>query len=48
MKTFTLLPVTSLAEASRECAKPHTALKDGGVDLLDSMNEGLDSADLVI
>ena len=48
MKTFTLLPVTSLAEASRECAKPHTALKAGGVDLLDRMKEGLDSPERVV
>jgi len=48
MKAFTLLPVSSLAEASRECAKPRTALKAGGVDLLDRMKEGLDSPDRVV
>ncbi|HYK42951.1 MAG TPA: FAD binding domain-containing protein [Thermoanaerobaculia bacterium] len=48
MKAFTLLPVASLAEASREWVKPKTALKAGGVDLLDRMKEGLDSPDRVV
>ncbi|MEO8190707.1 MAG: FAD binding domain-containing protein [Acidobacteriota bacterium] len=48
MKTFTLLPVRSLAEGSRESAKPGSILKAGGVDLLDRMKEGLDTPDRVI
>ena len=48
MKTFVLLPVDSLAEAARECAKPKTELKAGGVDLVDRMKEGLDSPERVV
>lgn len=48
MKNFVLLPAASLAEAARECAKPKTELKAGGVDLLDRMKEGLDSPDRVV
>lgn len=48
MKTFVLLPVASLAEAARECAKPKTELKAGGVDLVDRMKEGLDSPERVV
>ncbi|MDQ6892881.1 MAG: FAD binding domain-containing protein [Acidobacteriota bacterium] len=48
MKAFTLLPVSSLPEASREWVKPRTALKAGGVDLLDRMKEGLDTPDRVV
>ncbi len=48
MKTFTLLPVRSLAEGSRESAKPGSILKAGGVDLLDRMKEGLEAPDRVV
>jgi xanthine dehydrogenase YagS FAD-binding subunit len=48
VKTFVLLPVASLAEAARECAKPRTELKAGGVDLVDRMKEGLDSPERVV
>lgn len=48
MKTFVLLPAASLAEAARECAKPRTELKAGGVDLVDRMKEGLDSPERVV
>ena len=48
MKSFVLLPAVSLAEAARECAKPGTALKAGGVDLIDRMKEGLDSPERVV
>jgi xanthine dehydrogenase YagS FAD-binding subunit len=48
VKNFVLLPVASLAEAARECAKPKTELKAGGVDLVDRMKEGLDSPERVV
>jgi xanthine dehydrogenase YagS FAD-binding subunit len=48
LKNFVLLPVASLAEAARECAKPRTELKAGGVDLIDRMKEGLDSPERVV
>jgi xanthine dehydrogenase YagS FAD-binding subunit len=48
VKNFVLLPAASLAEAARECAKPKTELKAGGVDLVDRMKEGLDSPDRVV
>ena len=48
MKNFVLLPAASLAEAARECAKPKTELKAGGVDLVDRMKEGLDSPERVV
>jgi xanthine dehydrogenase YagS FAD-binding subunit len=48
MNPFTLLPVRSMAEAAREAAQPRTAIKAGGVDLLDRMKEGLDSPDRVV
>jgi xanthine dehydrogenase YagS FAD-binding subunit len=48
VKTFVLLPAASLAEAARECAKPRTELKAGGVDLVDRMKEGLDSPERVV
>jgi xanthine dehydrogenase YagS FAD-binding subunit len=48
MKTFVLLPAASLAEAARECARPKTELKAGGVDLVDRMKEGLDSPERVV
>ena len=48
MKTFTLLPVRSFEEASRECAKPGSLLKAGGVDVLDRLKEGMDKPDRVI
>ena len=48
MKSFVLLPARSLEEAAREAARPETALKAGGVDLLDRMKEGLDSPRRVV
>jgi len=48
VKNFVLLPAASLAEAANECAKPNTALKAGGVDLIDRMKEGLDSPERVV
>jgi xanthine dehydrogenase YagS FAD-binding subunit len=48
VKNFVLLPAASLAEAARECARPRTALKAGGVDLVDRMKEGLDSPERVV
>jgi len=48
MKTFTLLPVRTLAEGARESAKPGSLLKAGGVDVLDRLKEGLDKPDRVI
>jgi xanthine dehydrogenase YagS FAD-binding subunit len=48
VKNFVLLPVASLAEAARECAKPRTELKAGGVDLVDRMKEGLDTPERVV
>jgi xanthine dehydrogenase YagS FAD-binding subunit len=48
MKTFTLLPVLTLAEGARESAHPGSILKAGGVDLLDRMKEGLEKPDRVI
>ena len=48
MNPFTLLPVQTMAEAVREAAKPATAVKAGGVDLLDRMKEGLDSPERVV
>ena len=48
MKAFTLLPVRSLVEGSRESAKPGSILKAGGVDLLDRMKEGLEAPDRVV
>ncbi len=48
MKNFVLLPVRSLAEAARECARPDSLLKAGGVDVLDRLKEGLDSPARII
>ena len=48
MKNFVLLPAASLAEAARECARPKTELKAGGVDLVDRMKEGLDSPERIV
>lgn len=48
MKTFTLLPVRTLAEGARESAKPGSLLKAGGVDVLDRLKEGIDKPDRVI
>lgn len=48
MKSFVLLPAVSLSEAARECARPKTALKAGGVDLVDRMKEGLDAPERVV
>ena len=48
MKPFALVHARSLADAARETAKPDTALKAGGVDLLDRMKEGLDSPATVV
>ncbi len=48
MKPFVLLPARTLSEAAREVARPNTALKAGGVDLLDRMKEGLDSPERVV
>lgn len=48
MKPFTLVRAHSLAEAARETARPDTALKAGGVDLLDRMKEGIDSPAVVV
>jgi len=48
VKPFVLLPAASLAEAARECARPKTELKAGGVDLLDRMKEGLDAPERVV
>jgi xanthine dehydrogenase YagS FAD-binding subunit len=45
---FTLLPVHTMAEAAREAARPGTAIKAGGVDLLDRMKEGLDRPERVV
>ena len=48
MKPFTLIHAKTLAEASRESAKPDTELKAGGVDLLDRMKEGFDAPKVVV
>lgn len=48
MRTFTLLPVRTLAEGAREAAKPGSLLKAGGVDVLDRLKEGLDKPDRVV
>ena len=48
MKAFTLIRAKSLAEASREAAKPDSEVKAGGVDLLDRMKEGIDSPARVV
>ena len=48
MKTFALIPARTLAEAVRESARPNTALKAGGVDLVDRMKEGLDHPERVV
>jgi xanthine dehydrogenase YagS FAD-binding subunit len=48
MKPFALVPASSLAQAAREAAKPRTALKAGGVDLLDRMKEGLEAPARVV
>lgn len=48
MKPFALVHARTLDEAARESARPETALKAGGVDLLDRMKEGLDSPKTVV
>lgn len=48
MKSFTLLPARTLAEAATETARPGSILKAGGVDLLDLMKEGLETPDRVV
>ncbi|MDQ2978960.1 MAG: xanthine dehydrogenase family protein subunit M [Acidobacteriota bacterium] len=48
MKPFVLLPVTTIADAARETAKPGSLLKAGGVDVLDRMKEGLDSPERLV
>jgi xanthine dehydrogenase YagS FAD-binding subunit len=48
MKAFTLIRARSLPDAAREAARPNTAIKAGGVDLVDRMKEGLDSPDRVV
>jgi xanthine dehydrogenase YagS FAD-binding subunit len=48
MRAFTLIQARTLAEAAREAARPGTAIKAGGVDLIDRMKEGLDHPDRVV
>ena len=48
MKPFILLRPATLSEAAREAARPATALKAGGVDLIDRMKEGIDSPQRVV
>jgi len=48
MNSFVLVRASSLPEAAREAARPSTALKAGGVDLLDRMKEGLDRPKRVV
>ena len=48
MKNFVLLPARSFKEAALQAARPDTAIKAGGVDLLDRMKEGLDSPSRVV
>lgn len=48
MRAFTLIPARSLPEAAREAERPRTALKAGGVDLVDRMKEGLDAPERVV
>ena len=48
MKPFALVRPATLAEASREAAKPGSELKAGGVDLLDRLKEGFDSPERVV
>ena len=48
MKPFVLVNARTLPEASRKTVPPDTALKAGGVDLLDRMKEGLDSPKTVV
>jgi xanthine dehydrogenase YagS FAD-binding subunit len=48
MTPFTLIPVSTLPEAVREAALPRTAIKAGGVDLIDRMKEGLDAPARVV
>jgi xanthine dehydrogenase YagS FAD-binding subunit len=48
MKPFVLVQADSLADAAKETAKPDTALKAGGVDLLDRMKEGFESPGTVV
>ncbi len=48
MRPFALVHARTLEEAARESARPDTALKAGGVDLLDRMKEGLDSPKTVV
>ena len=48
MKPFALIHARTLEDAARESARPDTALKAGGVDLLDRMKEGLDSPKTVV
>lgn len=48
MRAFTLIPARSLPEAAREAARPRTAVKAGGVDLVDRMKEGLDRPERVV
>ncbi len=48
MNSFTLISARSLPEAAREAARPKTAVKAGGVDLVDRMKEGLDAPERVV
>ena len=48
MKAFALIAARSLPEAAQEAARPKTALKAGGVDLVDRMQEGLDQPERVV
>lgn len=48
MKPFTLLRPETFAEAARQAARPGSALKAGGVDLVDRMKEGIDSPQRVV
>jgi xanthine dehydrogenase YagS FAD-binding subunit len=48
MKPFALVRPATLAEASREAARPGSELKAGGVDLLDRLKEGFDSPKRVV
>jgi xanthine dehydrogenase YagS FAD-binding subunit len=48
VKPFAFVTPKTLEEASREAARPKTALKAGGVDLVDRMKEGLDAPERVV
>jgi xanthine dehydrogenase YagS FAD-binding subunit len=48
MNPFALIPARSLEEAAREASRPKTAIKAGGVDLVDRMKEGIDAPERVV